>query len=101
MELCDYSLSRKTSSQLFKEGEVLRALHQVSIRGNTASLQEKNKGLWEEGGGGRDNVLKYEEVSFQYIRLDGLNHPVLKLQHIIIAKDNENFIVLFFTLHGY
>ncbi|XVE73284.1 hypothetical protein DITRI_Ditri11bG0105200 [Diplodiscus trichospermus] len=30
MELCDYSLSRKTSSQLFKEGEVLRALHQIA-----------------------------------------------------------------------
>ncbi|XVF32735.1 hypothetical protein REPUB_Repub17cG0108800 [Reevesia pubescens] len=29
MELCDYSLSRKTSSQLFTE-EVLRALHQIA-----------------------------------------------------------------------
>ncbi|XVF21923.1 hypothetical protein REPUB_Repub12eG0130800 [Reevesia pubescens] len=30
MELCDYSLSRKTTSQLFTEGEVLKALHQIA-----------------------------------------------------------------------
>jgi len=30
MELCDYSLSRNTSSQLFTEGEVLKALLQIA-----------------------------------------------------------------------
>ncbi|XVF72580.1 hypothetical protein PTKIN_Ptkin12aG0132400 [Pterospermum kingtungense] len=30
MELCDFSLSRNTFSQLFKEGEVLRVLHQIA-----------------------------------------------------------------------
>ncbi|KAA3475061.1 wee1-like protein kinase [Gossypium australe] len=30
MELCDYSLSRKSSTQLFTEGEFLRAMHQMA-----------------------------------------------------------------------